>query len=94
MAGVAQTRRAGLGDECDVPGLKSGEQLWRATAHVVFVVAKSPGVDAVLAQQDPSRPSVFRGDEPDLTKKAERPNCGVLEVTDRRGDDEQTAQRI
>jgi len=94
VAGVAHTRCAGLGDECDVPGFKSGEQLRRAAAHVVFVVANSPGVDAVLAQQDPSRPGVFRGDEPDLPKKADRPNCGVLEVTDRRGDYEQAAQRI
>src|SRR5437016_5317241 len=57
-------------------------------------VADAWGAEAVPAEQDAGRPGVFRSDELGLAKHTESAEGDVLKIADRRGDDEQAAQRI
>ena len=63
----------------------------RLAPLVVLVQADHRAMDLVVRQQFRGAPGVFGGDEIDLAQRPQRPKREVLEVADRRGDDEEGA---
>src|SRR5439155_296526 len=84
----------GVGDERDRRAVHQlAHELRALPALVVLVIAGGRSPDLVTGQQNPGVASVLAGDQIDLAQHAERAQRHVLEVADRRGDDEEGTGR-
>src|SRR5262249_25314662 len=70
------------------------DELRRALALVVLVVAEERRVDAVAVEQHARSPRVLAGDHVGLAQHAQHPQRDVLEVPDRRRADDEPAAHV
>src|ERR1019366_5186983 len=92
LAGIGDERRARVGDESQ--RLASGEPLESLADAAVFVVAVAGHArrrEAVAREEVSRAPGVLAVDDGCRRQRLERPRREVVEVSDRRGDDEETA---
>src|SRR5918996_2977233 len=82
--------RAGVGHERHRRAvLEPAQDLDPLGELVVLEVRGGRGVDVEVREQRPRAPRVLAGDEAHLAQHPKRPVCDVLEIADRRRDDEQ-----
>jgi hypothetical protein len=88
VAGVADPRQAGVGDESDVsPGGEVFDEFGGAARFVVFVVADERLRDREMAQEISGMARVFAGDDVGALQHLQRAERDVAESPDGRGDE-------
>ena len=92
LAGIGDARCTGIRNQGN--GLACGkpaDEFRRFPMLVVFVKADHRALDVVPGEELGRAARVFRGDEINLAKRSKCPKCDVLEIADRRRDDEEGA---
>ena len=84
---------ASLTRATDSPGPKPVRMRVDPALFVVLVEAEERCLDLVVPEQVTGAPRVFGGDQIDFAEHPQRPQRDVLEVADRRRDDEERARR-
>ena len=92
---VGDARRAGVGDQGNVPPLlQQAEQALRLGHLVVVVVAQQRAGDVEMGQQLAGVAGILGGDQVHAAKDAQGAQGDVVEIADGRGDDVQRAAII